>query len=181
MDRDQAYATLGKAIRTDRRRQGLSTQQLVERIRARGQTISARTIGSIERGAVPEQDDAFPSTEIIVAALGWRPGWTDRILAGEDPADLLESRQEKSRPTQQQVTRESVLGMLPTVYAFSRSAVEAGADPRLRDEFDRLAGQLAESLPQSADYALAAYRPHVEGAGPAPDDAERIARALGDA
>ncbi|MDJ1132432.1 hypothetical protein [Streptomyces iconiensis] len=180
MDRAQAYAALGRAIRDDRIKKGFSSmEKLSQRIRENGHKVSARTIGAIERGDVPELDDKFPSTELIVAALGWKPGWVDRILAGEDPAAVLTSAKSADLgSTTARLTRAGLLEMLPAVYAFSRGVVALGGDPHLRDEFDRLADQLVASLPSARSYGLAAYRPHAEGEGAAVDDAHRIARAL---
>ena len=180
MDRDQAFATLGTAIRNSRERQGLTQPDVVERVRERGGSVTKRSIQSLEKGVAPKQRPKLPSTEPVVAALGWRPGWADRILAGESPEDVLEEGHEAadSGTATLRPSREAVLAMLPTVYAYARGAAQLGADPALRDEFDRLAGALADSIPQSSKYGLAAARPHAEGEGVPADDARRIERAL---
>jgi len=192
----QAWERLGRAIRDDRERRGLSREDLAAQVVARGGSVTSRSIASLERGVAPKKRPKPPTLEPVVAALGWRPGATDRILNGEDPHAVLDDLAPRSSQgaaaaagvkESPAASREDVLGMLPSVYAFSRSAVAAGADPRLRDQFDALADRLVASLPAAqtsgrSGYGLAAYRPHAEGEGPASDDAERIERALrGDA
>ncbi|SES04482.1 hypothetical protein [Streptomyces qinglanensis] len=192
MDRDQAYAVLGTAIRNSRERQGLTRPDVVARIQQAGGSVTIRSILSLEKGVVPKQRAKLPSTEPVVAALGWRAGWADRILAGEDPEvvlapltdELAALRIEQSQVTaaRPEASREEVLGMLPDIYGFSRKAEALGADSRIRAEFDRLADELVWSIPATAEptaeYGLAAARPHAEGEGVPADDARRIASAM---
>jgi len=181
----QHWQTLGQAIREDRERQGLTREALAERVRARGGTITTRTIGSLERGVAPKTPGKKPPTLApTVAALGWPPRAADRILAGEDPAAVLcETATLAAAPARPAtVTREGVLELLPGVYEFSRGVVALGGDAALREEFDELAQELAASIPVGATrsaYGLMAYRPHAVGEGIPDDDAERIAHALG--
>jgi transcriptional regulator with XRE-family HTH domain len=182
MTRDPtAWTRLGRAIRGDRERQGLSRDELAARVIARGGQITARTIGSLERGVAPKARDKPPSLEPTVAALGWPRGAADRILDGEE-ADALLQQPDDTEPRREErpstLSRARVLELLPGVYEFSRGVVALGGDPKLRDRFDAAAQELLASMPASRSYALAAYRPHAEGEGPAEDDAERIKRAL---
>jgi hypothetical protein len=170
---------LGLAIRGDRERQGLTREQLAGLVRARGGQVSARSIGNLEAGTVPKRGTKPPSVEPVVAALRWHPGWADRILAGEDVGTVLRSDTDTSPNA---TPRSWLLEMVPKVYQFSREAVRLGADPELRERFDRLAQQLVESAPADrpvrVKYELAAYRPHAEGEGVPADDAARIADAM---
>ncbi|KOT27924.1 hypothetical protein ADK47_24125 [Streptomyces rimosus subsp. rimosus] len=172
----RAWEALGRAIRDDRQRQGLSREELAQRVVERGAKITTRTLGSIERGVVPKRGEKPPTLEAAVAALGWAAGDADRILQGEDPRSVLGQAAPAS-------PRAHALELLPKVYEFSRTAVAAGADPGMRDRFDRLAQQLVESVPSerdvSAAYGLAAYRPHAAGEGVPQDDADRIFEAMG--
>ncbi|MFE4547562.1 hypothetical protein [Streptomyces sp. NPDC056785] len=177
MDDPEIWATLGRAIRADRERQGLSRAQLVDRVRERGGQVTDRTIGSLERGVVPKRGAKPPSLEPVVSALGWRPGWADRILAGEDPARVLQ------RPVATEAVespRSHLLELVPGVYEFSRVAVGLGAPTGLRDEFDQLVQQILTSVTADSGrpFALAAYRPHAMGEGVPADDADRIRDAL---
>ncbi|MET8978494.1 hypothetical protein ABZX85_23040 [Streptomyces sp. NPDC004539] len=176
----ERWAALGRAIRDDRERQGLGRDQLVERIRERGARVTARTIGSIERGVVPKSKDKPPSLEPVVAALGWQIGWTDRILAGEDPALVLGVGATEAPAVDP--PRARLLELVPFVYEFSRTAVALGAAPGLRDEFDSLVQRLTDAVgagpPRRPAFALAAYRPHGAAEGVPADDAARIRDAL---
>jgi transcriptional regulator with XRE-family HTH domain len=182
MSRDpNAWKRLGTAIRADRERQGLTRDELAARVIARGGAITIRSIGSLERGTVPKVRDKPPTLAPTLAALGWPLGADDRILAGESPAAVL-SQSSPEEPKTAGPTRESVFGLLPRVYEFSRGAVALGGNATLRDEFDALAQSLVESIPVGAGrsaYGLAAYRPHAPGEGVPDDDAARIERALG--
>jgi transcriptional regulator with XRE-family HTH domain len=170
---------LGLAIRGDRERQGLTREQLAERVRAGGGQVSARSIGNLEAGKVPKRGTKPPSVEPVVAALKWRPGWADRILAGEDVSAVLRSDTDTSPNA---TARSWLIEMVPKVFQFSREAVRLGADPELRDQFDQLAQRLAESAPADrpvrVKYDLAASRPHALGEGVPADDAARIDDAI---
>lgn len=190
----EAWARLGRAIRDDRRRQGLKHRaQLVERIKELGDTATERSIGSLERGAVPKTGEKPPTLETVAAALGWRVDWADRILNGEDPAAVLDrdpdaattesqGRRRTIEAKQTAPSREVVLETLPRIYRFGRDIVALGGDPRARDVYEEAVHALVDSLPASSDtrrpYALAAYRPHAEGQGPAADDEQRILDAV---
>ncbi|MDX3455101.1 helix-turn-helix transcriptional regulator [Streptomyces sp. ME02-8801-2C] len=175
----ERWAVLGRAIRSDRERQGLTREQLAERVRDRGGQVTGRSITSLESGVVPKQRSKPPKLEPVVAALGWLPGWTDRILAGEDPSTVLH-QQEAETPTGS--PRSRLLELVPVVYEFSRTAVRLGAPASLRDRFDHLVQELLDSLAATqqprAPYALAAYRPHAEGEGVPADDEARIEDAI---
>ncbi len=173
------WAVLGLAIRGDRERQGLTREQLAERVRERGGEVTSRSIGSLEAGVVPKRRPKPPTLEPVVAALGWQPGWTDRILGGEEPGAVMR-RDAPEAPAES--PRAHLLELVPTVYEFSRTAASLGAPHPLRDEFDALVQRLLESAtagqaPRSS-YALAAYRPHAEGEGVPADDAARIEDAI---
>jgi transcriptional regulator with XRE-family HTH domain len=174
------WAVLGRALRGDRERQGLTREQLAERVRERGGRVSARSIGSLEAGVVPKRGTKPPSLESTASALGWRSGWTDRILAGEPAGDVLEGQ--SVQPPVQTPPRQRLFELLPTVYDFGRAAVETGAPAEARDEFEVAVRRLldAATAGQAArgDYALAAYRPHAVGEGVPADDADRIRDAL---
>lgn len=173
-----AWTKLGKAIRDDRDRQGLTRDQLAAKVIERGGTVSAKTIANLEKGDAPKRGVKPPSAEPIAAALGWIPGSVDRILDGEPPADVLAHR---VTPATRLGPREVALGLLASVFEFSRAAVAAGASPRLRDAFDRAAQDLVASIPVrtgGGTYGLAAYRPHGEGGLVPDDDAARIFDAM---
>lgn len=176
MDDPNVWATLGRAIRADRERQGLSLKALAMRVAELGGQASDRSIGSLERGVVPKRGTKPPTLEPTVAALGWRPGWADRILAGEDASVVLQRTE--SAETQQS-PRSHLLELVPTVYEFSRTAAGLGAPPRLRDDFDQLVQEILSAVKADGrGYALAAYRPHAPGEGVPADDAARIRDAL---
>lgn len=195
MNRDpNAWARLGGAIRASRNRKRLTRDQLAQLIKERGGAATARSIGSLERGVIPKTGNLPPTLEPTVGALGWRVGWADRILNGEDPDVVLAPLHEAdSAPTaveskvaslvegKRPPTREDVFEALPHIYEFGRNVVALGGDQRARDIFEQAVHMLLDSLPGSRPhgrYGLAAYRPHAEGEGPAPDDAERILRAM---
>lgn len=71
---------VGAAIRARRVEQGL-TQEGIE-------GISSSTIRKIERG---ELGISLHSKSRLAKALGWPSNAIDRLLAGDDPADLEES------------------------------------------------------------------------------------------
>lgn len=172
----EAWAMLGGAIRADRERQGLTREQLAERVRDRGAEVSSRSITTLEEGPAPKRGTKRPTLEPTVAALGWLPGWTDRILAGESASVVLQ-RPESESP--EKPTRSHLLELVPSVYEFSRTAASLGAPTGLRDEFDRLVQQmLAAVTADKRQYGLAAYRPHAVGEGVPADDAARIRDAL---
>lgn len=174
MDDPEAWAALGHAIRDDRMRQGLSQEQLAERVRAKGLRVTSRSIRNMEAGVVPKRGKKPPSLEPTVAALDWQPGWTDRILAGESASAVVQ-RAEGAEP--EGSPRSHLLELVPSVYEFSRTAARLGAPPQLRDDFDQLVQELL-AVTATPGYALAAYRPHdAEGGVPA-DDAARIRDAL---
>ena len=176
----EMWAVLGRALRSDRERKGLTREQLADLVRKRGGRVSGRSIGSLETGVVPKRGTKPPSLEPTVAALGWAPGWVDRILAGEDAGAVLNDLEfvdEAGRTPQQQL-----LELLPDVYEFGRLAVQAGAPAEARDVFEsavqRLLNGVPSSRPPRSGYALAAYRPHAAGEGVPADDAARIRDAL---
>lgn len=171
-----AWAVLGRAIRSHRDRQGLTREQLAARVRERGGEISARSIGSLEAGKVPKRGSKPPTLEPTVAALGWRSGWTDRILSGEDPGAVLEDVQEELAPV---VTpRQRLYELLPGVYEFGRTAVRSGAPAAVRDDFEsavqRLLDAATAGVASRGSLELAASRPHAVGEGVPADDAARI-------
>lgn len=182
------WAALGRALRDDRNRQGLTKQQLVDRVRERGINVTSRTLGTLEAGEPPKRGGKRPKLEPVAAALGWQPGATDRILSGEDPGVVLGDRPASTTDADDNApaVREYALELLPGVYEFSRAAVAAGGASRLRDEVDAAAARLVASMPtgsaarSASSYGLVAYRPHGPGEPVPADDAERIARAMGD-
>jgi transcriptional regulator with XRE-family HTH domain len=173
------WTALGRAIRADRERQGLTREELARRVRERGQQVTARSIGTLEEGPPPKRGAKRPTLEPTVAALGWQPGWTDRILAGEDPAAVVLS----GPPVEPAASpRGELLELVPHVYRFSRTAASLGLPAGLRDEFENLVQRILDevnaALPGRSSFALAAYRPHAAGEGVPTDDAARIADAL---
>ncbi|WP_086768128.1 hypothetical protein [Streptomyces bobili] len=176
----ERWAVLGRAIRGDRERQGLTREQLAERVLERGGQVSGRSIGSLEAGVTPKKRAKPPTLEPTVAALGWRRGWTDRILAGEDPETVLSGDQ--AAPPREVTPQQRVLELVPGVYEFGRLAVQAGASPADRDTFEaavqRLLAPVTAGRPAQGGYALASYRPHAPGEGVPADDAERIYGAM---
>ncbi|RSN13796.1 hypothetical protein DMH25_08390 [Streptomyces sp. WAC 01325] len=174
----ERWAVLGRAIRNDRERQGLTREQLAERVRERGGQVTARSITSLEAGVPPKKRPKPPTLEPTVAALGWRPGSTDRVLGGESPASVLHD----DTDAQVDSPRGRLLELVPGVYEFSRTATLLGAPASLRDEFDQLVQRILESVasgqPAQSSYGLAAYRPHAEGEGVPQDDAARIHEVL---
>lgn len=174
-----AWSALGRGIRSDRNRQGVTREQLAERVRERGGEVSARSIGSLESGKVPKRGTKPPTLEPVVAALGWRPGWTDRILNGEDPAAVLEGAE--PGPVEDLTPRQRLYELLPGVYEFARTAVLCGASVAARDAFEMAVQRLlnaASGVGHQSSYGLAAYRPHAAGEGVPADDAARIRDAL---
>lgn len=179
------WAVLGRSISDDRDRQGLTQEALVALVRDRGGNVTQRTIINLEAGIPPKRRPKPLKLEIVVLALGWKPGWTDRILAGEDPGVVLRREEpSEAKAVADASPRAQLLEILPTVYQFSRTAATFGAAPQLRDSFDRLAQQLLDSVSATRmsqrGLGLAAYRPHAEGEGVPPDDADRIRDALED-
>lgn len=174
------WKVLGRAIRSDRNRQGITREQLAERVRERGGEVSARSIGSLEAGKVPKRGSKPPSLEPVVAALGWKAGWTDRILDGEDSGAVLEGVEPE--PAEEVTPRQRLYELLPSVYEFARTAVLNGAPAEERDAFEVAAQRLLNAATSGAGrqggYALAAYRPHAAGEGVPADDAARIRGAL---
>lgn len=172
------WAALGQAISADRERQGLTQKALVDRVKERGGDVTARTIVSLEAGVPPKRRAKPVKLEAVVAALGWRPGWTDRILSGEEPGAVLQSAAPEAPAAS---PRAQLLELTPRVYEFSRTAAQLGAPTHLRDEFDQLVQKLLDAVSggqtQKA-FGLAAYRPHAEGEGVPADDAARINEAL---
>ncbi|MFD7996896.1 hypothetical protein [Streptomyces mexicanus] len=180
----ERWAVLGQALRSDRERQGFTREELAARIRERGGQVSARSIGSLERGVVPRRGTKPPSLEPTAAALGWKRGWTDRILAGEDAALVLVGGAGVEPPAVASPPvppRQKLLELLPGVYEFGRVAVQAGAPTEARDDFEAAVQRLLNSItarPAGGGWALAAYRPHAAGEGVPADDAARIRDAL---
>lgn len=177
------WAVLGQAISDDRQRQGLTQQALAARVKERGGDVTPRTIVSLEAGtSVPKRSAKPIKLEAVVAALGWRPGWTDRILAGEDPSTVVVHEKPEAPESHEESPRSVLLELAPRVYEFSRIAARLGAPAELRDEFDQLVQQLLDAVPAGqpsrAAYGLAAYRPHAVGEGVPADDAARIAEVL---
>lgn len=177
------WAVLGQAIRSARERQGLTRDDVVDLVKQRGSSVTNRTIANLEKGIAPTRRPKPLALEPVVAALGWQPGWTDRILAGEDPGAVVQ-RAEVGASIEPAVAspRAELLELAPRVYEFSRIAARLGAPAALRDEFDQLVQQLLDSVPVDQQareaYGLAAYRPHAEGEGVPADDAARIRDAL---
>src|SRR6187551_1200307 len=91
MNRDpEVWATLGHALRDARTRLGLSAAQLAERAETPGSTVASRTVYAFERAeSIPKRGSKPQKLEQVAAALGWQPGYVDRILAGESPAKVL--------------------------------------------------------------------------------------------
>jgi transcriptional regulator with XRE-family HTH domain len=81
----RSWAVLGRAIRDDRERKGLTREQVAELVRRRGGSVTAAQHRQPRGRHRPQAGAKPPSLEPVVAALGWGPGWVDRILAGEDP------------------------------------------------------------------------------------------------
>lgn len=172
------WAVLGKAIASDRMRQGLTQKDVAARVQARGISLTERTVINIERGDPHSRKPV--KLEAVVAALGWQFGWADRILAGEDPGAVVR-REEPAGEARADTARTQLRGLVPPVYEFSRAAVRLGAPTALRDAFERLTEELLDSVTgvqQGAMFELAADRPHAEGEGVPPDDVARIGRAL---
>ncbi|MFI8535450.1 hypothetical protein ACIGMX_35035 [Streptomyces aquilus] len=178
------WAVLGQVIRSDRERQGLTREDVVALVKARGGSVTTRTIANLEKGIAPTRRPKPLALEPVVAALGWQSGWVDRILAGEDPGAVVQ-RVEAQAPAESAAVspRAELLELVGRVYEFSRMAARLGAPADLRDEFDQLAQRLLDAVPTDQQareaYGLAAYRPHAEGEGVPADDAARIREALG--
>jgi transcriptional regulator with XRE-family HTH domain len=179
------WAILGRALRDSRTRQGLSAEQLVERAREQGGSVAGRTIYAFERAeTTPTRKPQ--KLEQVAAALGWQPGYVDRILDGEDPNSVLgQPGTPPSAPDEGSPARQAALELLPAVYEFGRAAEAAGGDAALRDELESAAQSLIASIPgrtmpNRSTYGLVAYGPHRPGEPVPDDDAERIERALKD-
>lgn len=176
------WAVLAQAVASDRERQGLRQKDVAARVVATGATVDERTIINLESGDPPKARKPI-KLELVVAALGWKAGWADRILAGEDPGTVLRrGKLDDAAPAGS--PRVRLLELLPTVNEFSQLAAAFGAPTELRDMFDRLARRLLDYAPASqptrSDHRLAASRAHAEGEGIPADDVERIQRALGE-
>ena len=177
----ERWAVLGQAIRDDRHRRGLTLQDLEARTAERGTRVSSRTIGSLERGG--RWKSKPPSLEPVVAALGWRQRWTDRILDGEDPDAVLGSDDPlENRGSAGPASRAQLLELLPDVHKFGQLATRLGAPADLRDGFDRLIQWAFDAVPGArisrTDLDLAAARSHAPGEGVPADDVARIRDAL---
>jgi hypothetical protein len=177
------WGALGDAIREDRMRKGMrSRKALIARVSERGGSIAERTLGDIERGAERGRAAAPASVEQVASALDWPRGAVDRILDGEDRNAVLGVAEAATAAKVADSNAPArVLTALPGIYAWSRDAVDAGADRERRREFDRAAQRLVQSIPARTardGYGLAAYRPHAEGMGIEDDDRGRIDRAL---
>lgn len=175
----ERWAVLGQAIRNDRLRQALTHKAVVALVKQRGGSVTERTLVNLENGVPPKKRPKPLALEPVVAALGWKLGWTDRILAGEAPnlvlqRDVVEKSEESPR--------SQLLELASTVYEFSRMAARLGAPARLRDDFDDMVQRILNSVPAAkaaqSSYGLAAMRPHAEGEGVPADDAARIREAL---
>jgi hypothetical protein len=176
------WAVLAQAVVSDRMRQGLRQKDVVARVVATGATVDERTIINLESGDPPKARKPI-KLELVVAALGWKAGWADRILAGEAPESVLyPGEAHDAAPAGS--PRVRLLELLPTVNEFSQLAAAFGAPTELRDVFDRLARRLLDYAPAAqptrSDHRLAAARAHAEGEGIPADDVERIRRALGE-
>gem|GEM_PF-5100939 len=152
-------------------------------VKQRGGSVTVRTIANIEKGIPPTKRPKPLALEPVVAAIGWKPSWTDRILAGEDPSAVVQHvDSEEPAEAAGESPRAELLELAPRVYEFSRIAARLGAPAELRDEFDQLVQQLLDAVPggqpSRSSYGLAAYRPHAEGEGVPADDAARIREAL---
>lgn len=99
MNRDpHTWSTLGRRIRGDRERQGLTREDVVELVEERGGKVTTRTIGNLESGLVPKRRDKPAKLESVVAVLGWPPDRVDRFLDGDGSAlDDVDTRPE-ARP-----------------------------------------------------------------------------------
>ncbi|MFG3090631.1 hypothetical protein ACGGAI_23705 [Streptomyces antibioticus] len=178
MDDPEVWATLGLAIRADRERQGLTREQLSERIRERGAKVGAKSIQNLEMGVVPKRGVKPPSLEPTAAALGWPPERADGILRGDAPGGVERLAQPEPREERE---RQRLGLLIASVYEFGQIATSLGAPADLRVEFDRAALRMLQSVgmrPSESSYGLAAYRPHAPGEGVPVDDAARIRDAL---
>lgn len=173
---------LGQSIRSDRERQGLTREALADLVKGRGGSVTARTIANLEKGMPPSRRPKPLALEPVVAALGWQPGWTDRVLAGEDPGTVLRRDTPQEVGAGDAAQRAGLSELLMSAYEFSRTAAQLGAPAELRDEFDVRAQELyrsvASSAPSRPEFGLAAYRPHSAGGGVPADDAARIRAAM---
>ncbi|MFI2084371.1 hypothetical protein ACH43Y_28930 [Streptomyces rubiginosohelvolus] len=174
MTRDaKRWSVLGAAIRDDRDRQGLTREQLAEKVRSLGGQVTARSITSLEAGTVPKKRPKPPTLEPTVAALGWGQGWTDRILEGEDPASVMRAPSQESGTA----SRADLLELFPAVRKFGRTALLLGVPEHLCRDLLHLADEVVGAVERS-QYDLAASRPHAAGEGVPLDDAARIDEAM---
>ncbi|MFC8124693.1 helix-turn-helix domain-containing protein [Streptomyces sp. NPDC057302] len=78
MDRDRDWVHLGRALKTDRKRQGLTQEEVADRL-----TAGLSSVQAIERG----QEYTKPTRTIRAYAslLHWTEDSVDQVLAGGDP------------------------------------------------------------------------------------------------
>lgn len=180
MNRDpRVWESLGRALRASRERAGLTAEALASKAATTGRTVYGW-----------ERADTIPARkpyklELVAAALGWKPGWVDRIIEGEDPDAVITPDNASNTPQQpaDATARQEALELLPAVFEFGRAALAAGGDRELRDKLEEAAQGLVASIPgrqpsERGSYGLVAYRPHGEGEPVPDDDAERIKRAI---
>ncbi len=141
MNRDpESWTRLGRAVRSDRQRQGLSRDQLAQQA-----GVSPKSIQSAEEGRVPR--GRWPYTlDAIERGLGWASGSMQAILDGgmPTPEDDPRSSEEPSGNTASGV--KEVVERVSQVYELGRWAADMGADPDARDQFEKAAKRMIESI-----------------------------------
>ncbi|MEV8354665.1 helix-turn-helix domain-containing protein [Streptomyces niveus] len=116
MTRDpEAWARLGKALRTARARRGLTQQDLADLA-----GVSARSVSDAEGGTVPKA--RMPqSIDKIAAALGWPEGGVAALLEGAAP----EAGGWQDVPVRQHLAEERVEGILTSAMVRAMSGTPA--------------------------------------------------------
>jgi transcriptional regulator with XRE-family HTH domain len=103
MNRDpEAWARLGRALRTTREHRGLTQQEVADLA-----GVSARSVRDAEAGAVPKARMPYTISR-IAAALDWPEGAIDAVLAGAGPP----GGEWQDVPVQAQVDEETVTGLI---------------------------------------------------------------------